>query len=604
MRCKGRVPPRQSSLLDSTTAAGGETSQTSIAQQSQVDTQKLKLLNLWKHAYLDELAKIPGLLEFIDIFKDNYVILAPSTDPIKSRRAISMVLPKTIEGKEFTGSTNANKTITTTADTQQQIDDSSKNGNDALLSAKSNTSVQTSFDLLPQFKNEQKQKNSQHLQNISIVKTPLSRLKPCTRTAEQKRLDYEKTIAELKKQAVEVENRIAKKHQIKDDHDKEFNVNKKIDWKMDDNNNKKKDSKYFEEEESEIEKQFDDTTILPPFPPPPVISSSKYSMLKQKIDQSHLPTAEELILRVNQLPYGSRDASYQQQQQQFISGNDQGISNTTSTVRVQTQFTPALGRTSSGNTTIFSHHHFPSQLNREAAFQQEGANEQAILNKEVVDKEKNRAYQRVPTWSTESALISRFSSSEKDTLHEQFARMSSDQYHQKRELDDEKQQQFESKESLIIEESASENEEDSSAAIYKKIIISLRNSTTDLADSDYQFTRHSSHHQQPRSHQYLHRHTSSSSSSQQQHPFYHQHSTQSTDHHHQQQYEQYYAQIQQLHQLQQQQQQAHPQEQPGDCYFQSNEYSAENVCDEQELISAFSSMSRSEPSSARQSRKY
>lgn len=163
----------------------------------------------------------------------------------KSRRAVSMVLPKAIEnGKELTtanGTAIEKKTTETStiAENSQQKQQQQLIADKTLDSSagKSNTAVQTSLELLPQLRceqNLQQQKKLQHLQNISVVKTPLSRLRPCTRTAEQKRLDYERTIAELKKQAIEVEDRINKQQ-------KSINVDRKIDddeWiAMDDNNN-------------------------------------------------------------------------------------------------------------------------------------------------------------------------------------------------------------------------------------------------------------------------------------------------------------------------------------------------------------------------------
>ena len=544
----------------------------------------------------------------------------------KSRRAVSMVLPKSVsEAKEQPAiEANVDK-IDSSAQQLVSVDKTEpQNG-------KSNTAVQTSFDLLPQLRCEQQQqqqqqkKNLQHLQNISIVKTPLSRLRPSTRTAEQKRLDYERTIAELKKQAIEVENRVRKQQQL------HRQSSRKDDWTMDSNNNKQqataKLSKYSQEEEdSEIDR------ISCPSPPPPPILRASESLSQQQqqrlllFDSSALPqpafqptsansmpTAEELILRVNQLSY--EPTTDQQIPPPYLPNNLNQLNQlsqamkTTSTVRVQSQF-----RSKSGST--FSHY-LPSEQSADgggakatALHKQQSDN--SIKSKEIV-AEKNRAYhQRVPSWSAESALLaSSAGSSEKDALYEQFARISLD-----RRAEDEKQQ-FESKESLIIEESASENEEDSSAAIYKKIIISLRNSSTDLADCDYQASRHSSHsaHRPHHSH-FHHQHSSSTTSSSNQHASSH---TQSDHHHHhhptahtyQTNYAAYYEQMQQLHQL------AHQpliQRQPEAYYFQQQpttlataaDYSEPDNVDEQEeeLISAFSSMSRSEPSSARQSRKY
>lgn len=309
----------------------------------------------------------------------------------------------------------------------------------------------------------------------------------------------------------------------------------------------------------------------------------------------HLPTAEELILRVNRLSCEPSSINGQ-----FIDSNNElnqlgnSTKTTTSTVRVQSQLHSTAGlaglRSSSGSTTIFSHQHIPSttsQRNDNAtnASQRQMRTMQTndkILNKEAA--ESNLVCQRVSSWSSkESALIN-----EKDALHEQYARinLAGTDHYQSGILDEKKQKEFESKESLIIEESASENEEDSSAAIYKKIIISLRNSSTDLADRDYQFVRHSA---------------APSSSNQPQMQSDHN----NPSHTYQTNYALFYEQMQQQLQFHREHQQS------DDCcsgYFQSatNEYSAENIADEQEdeLISAFSSISRSEPSSARQSRKY
>lgn len=625
-------------MLDST-AAPGEESQSS-AVQSQVDGQKVKLLNLWKAAYLDEISKVPGLLEFIDNYKDKFVVISPSrlTTIGKGRRAVSMVLPKSgesKEGKEPNGSAiEADKS--TDAEEQKSSGAAAADRTTADVQAeKSSTAVQTLPEHLPQVDSERptgqqpKERKLQHLQNVSIIKTPLSRLRPCTRTSEEKRLDYERTIAELKQQAAEVEHRVGRPARKAGDR---AVLSKKEDWTMDSNNNKRSSVQFSQsysrdDDESEPETQ-QLPTIIPP--PPPL----KYSLLNRQsglptearlLDNSaaaaaalaniqtissavdpRLPTAEELILRVNQLscepsasgPYGGPNNLSQLNQ---LSGAIRKTAVTSSSVRVQSQYrSPSFAGKASGSTTIFSHVP-PPRLESSATI--------AVQTSETSQEaaEKNRAYlQRAPSWSKEqqqaamrdkelaildlAAAADRFGDSEIGR----------------------EAKQSESRESLIIEESASENEEDSSAAIYKKIIISLRASTNELSESDYLYNsaqqRYPDRSSSQTSHypHLQHQQSSTSSSSNQRHS-----SQLQSDHAHpsprsyQSNYAAFYDQMQQLHQ----QHHHRPEESfhyPPRPNRPAPDYSVVNVADEpdEELITAFQIMSRSEPNSGRQSRKY
>lgn len=617
--------------------------------QSQIDAQKMKLLNLWKHAYLDEISKVPGLLEFIDNFKDKYIVISPSRLATigKGRRAVSMVLPKSGESKEGKDSNGA--AIEATAEKSEAEDQkettaaADKPTTDKttadVQAERSSTAVQTLPEHPPppadgEQPNLQQQRKLQHLQNVSIIKTPLSRLRPCTRTGEEKRLDYERTIAELKQQAVEVESRVGKPRKVSGtDHDREVDL-KKDDWTMDSNNNKRSSVQFSrsysrDDDESELESQL--PTIIPP---PPL----KYSMLTRQASggmpkqeqrlldnqaaavaalqniqsirsaDPRLPTAEELILRVNQLscePSGSG---------REYAGQMKPIRPTaaTSTVRVQSQYrSPSFAGRTTG-TTIFSHVP-PPRLESAGGATIAAQADAAMRSKEAA--EKNRAYhlhQRVPSWSKEQSAI------RENELAILDLATAADRFEEAEMAREAKQS--ESRESLIIEESASENEEDSSAAIYKKIIISLRTSTTDLPDCDYlynsvqQQTHYPNRSSSQTSHypHLQHQQSSTSSSSNQRHS-----SAQQSDHAHhsprsyQSNYAAFYDQMQQLHQ-----QHRHHHQQPaesGGFHYQGRpslpaapDYSVVNVADEpdEELISAFSIMSRSEPNSGRQSRKY
>ena len=634
-----RAPPRQSSLLDST-AAPGEESQSS-AVQSQVDGQKVKLLNLWKAAYLDEISKVPGLLEFIDNYKDKFVVISPSrlTTIGKGRRAVSMVLPKSgesKEGKEPNGSAiEADKT--TEAEEQKSTADQPTTADTP--AEKSSTAVQTLPEHhLPRVdaeqatvQQQQQQRKLQHLQNVSIIKTPLSRLRPCTRTSEEKRLDYERTIAELKQQAVEVEHRVGRPARKAGDREAAAVLMKKEDWTMDSNNNKRSSvqfSRSYSRDDDESEPETQLPTLIPP--PPPL----KYALLNRQtglpqearlLDNSaaaaaalaniqtissadpRLPTAEELILRVNQLscepsasgPYGGPNNLSQLNQ---LSGAIRKQAVTSSSVRVQSQYrSPSFAGKASGSTTIFSHVPPPPRL--ESGGGATIAAQTSEIGKETA--EKNRAYlQRVPSWSKEQQSAMR----DKELALLDLA-AAADRFGDS-EMGREAKQS-ESRESLIIEESASENEEDSSAAIYKKIIISLRASTNELSDSDYLFNsaqqRYPDRSSSQTSHypHLQHQQSSTSSSSNQRHS-----SQLQSDHAHpsprsyQSSYAAFYDQMQLHHQHHHR-----PEENfhyPPRPNRPEPDYSVVNVVDEpdEELITAFQIMSRSEPNSGRQSRKY
>ena len=574
----------------------------------------MKLLNLWKAAYLDEISKVPGLLEFIDNYKDKFVIISPSrlTTIGKGRRAVSMVLPKSgesKEGKEPNGTVIETDKAAEEPKSSAAADRSTDQTTADVQAERSSTAVQTLPEQLPPVEQPNQQaRKLQHLQNVSIIKTPLSRLRPCTRTGEEKRLDYERTIAELKQQAAEVEHRVGRPRKATD-----RDPITKTDWTMDSNNNKRSSVQFSrsysrDDEDSEPESQM--PTLIPP--PPPL----KYSLLgrqpgaqeaRQMLDNSaaaaaalaniqtirsadpHLPTAEELILRVNQLscePSGSGPYS---------------------TVRVQSQYrSPSFAGKASGSTTIFSHVPPPSRLERidpSSGATAAQTSETSVKSKE----EKNRAYhhlQRAPSWSKEQSGDNELAILDLATAADRF-----EESEMGREA-----KQSESRESLIIEESASENEEDSSAAIYKKIIISLRTSTSELPDCDYLYNsmqqtgRYPNRSSSQTSHypHLQHQQSSTSSSSIQRHS-----SQLQSDHAHpsprayQSNYAAFYDQMQQLHQ------QHH--HRPTDDYHYAprptrpgTDYSVVNVADEpeEELISAFSAMSRSEPNSGRQSRKY
>lgn len=614
----------------------------------------MKLLNLWKHAYLDEISKVPGLLEFIDNYKDKFIVISPSrlTTIGKGRRAVSMVLPKSGESKDGKDSNGAAIEAADKAKAEEQKETTTDKTTADVQAERSSTAVQTLPEQLPQAEceqpNVQQQRKLQHLQNVSIIKTPLSRLRPCTRTGEEKRLDYERTIAELKQQAVEVESRVGRPRKVSaSDHDREADL-KKDDWTMDSNNNKRSSVQFSrsysrDDDESELETQL--PTIIPP--PPPL----KYSMLSrqsasgslaqqeqrlldnqaaavaalaniQSIRSSdpRLPTAEELILRVNQLscePSGSgREYAGPNKLSQLSQLSNAAIRPTaaTSTVRVQSQYrSPSFaGGSAGGSTTIFSHVPPPPRLEAAggATIASQASSDAALRSKEAA--EKNRAYhhlhQRVPSWSKEQSAAA-IRENELAILDLATAADRFEEAEMAREA-----KQSESRESLIIEESASENEEDSSAAIYKKIIISLRTSTTDLPDCDYlynsvQQTQYPNRSSSQTSHypHLQHQQSSTSSSSNQRHS-----SQQQSDHAHhsprsyQSNYAAFYDQMQQLHQQ-------HHQHRPAESFHYqprpsgpAPDYSVVNVADEpdEELISAFSIMSRSEPNSGRQSRKY